>query len=388
MRSFINTKDAKRKKVGGVATSDQELGEEDYSETVETSARERRLVTQSYDLSINTLVEQWDDGTLTLPEIQRQYVWDNARASRLIESLLLNVPIPVVYFSETENINYLVIDGHQRILSIVRFLDNRFALSGLKIFGDLNAKRYHQLTERDQRQLRTRVIRAIIITADSDPMMKFEVFERLNTGSIALNAQEVRNSTHRGPMNECIKELADSIVFRKCVGSVKPRPRMVDNELILRYLALEKGWSDYRPPLKRFLNEYMKEANRWDDSKLRAVKAMFDESCETVWHVLGQGAFRLIDAKGHPIDRSVNRALAEVQLTAFSWVRNRTQVLDFKGDLLREINALSKNTSFLDSLQRATGDRKRTHRRLGMFTDALIRAGLDLEVVVPYESSE
>lgn len=369
-------------------SEDQELGEEDYSETLGTSARERRLVTQSYDLSVNTLVEQWDDKTLTLPEIQRQYVWDNARASRLMESLLLNVPIPVVYFSETEDGNYLVIDGHQRIQSIVRFLDNRFALSGLKIFGDLNGKRYHQLTERDQRQLRTRVIRAIIIAADSDPMMKFEVFERLNTGSIALNAQEVRNSTHRGPMNELIKELTDNITFRKCIGSVKPRPRMVDNELILRYLALHRGWSDYRPPLKRFLNEYMRESNQWDPLEIQNVRVMFANSCETLWHVLGHGAFRLIDASGKPIDRSVNRALAEVQLAAFSWVKNTDEIPDLKDALLQEISALSKDSTFLDSLQRATGDRKRTHRRLGMFADALVRAGLTLEVTVPYELSE
>ncbi len=182
--------------------AEEPLGEEDYSEESETTARERRLVTQSYDLSVSTLVEQWNDKTLTLPEIQRQYVWDSARASRLVESMLLNVPIPVVYFSETGDVNYLVIDGNQRIRSIVRFIQNEFSLSGLKIFGELNGKRFHQLGDKDQRQLKTRMIRAIIITSDSDPMMKFEVFERLNTGSIALNAQEVRNSTHRGPMNE------------------------------------------------------------------------------------------------------------------------------------------------------------------------------------------
>jgi hypothetical protein len=368
--------------------ADQELGEEDYSETLDTSPKERRLVTQSYDLSVNTLVEQWDDGTLTLPEIQRQYVWDNARASRLIESLLLNVPIPVVYFSETEEVNYLVIDGHQRIQSIVRFLDNRFALSGLKIFGDLNGKRFHQLSDRDQRQLRTRVIRAIIISADSDPMMKFEVFERLNTGSIALNAQEVRNSTHRGPMNELIKELTLYVPFRKCVGNVKPRPRMVDNELILRYLALDNRWADYRPPLKRFLNEYMREANKWSREELDATRAKFETSCDLLLAVLGHGAFRLIDTKGNPIDRSVNRALAEVQLTAFSWVEDPAAVDANRDSLIHGINELYKNASFLDALQRATGDRKRTHRRLGMFTEALTRAGLHLRVTVPYEPAE
>lgn len=368
--------------------ADQDLGEEDYEEALETSGRERRLVTQSYDLSINTLAEQWEDETLTLPEIQRQYVWDNARASRLIESLLLNVPIPVVYFAETDDLKYLVIDGHQRILSVVRFLDNRFALSGLRVLADLNRKRFHQLSERDQRQIRTRVIRAIIISADSDPMMGFEVFERLNTGSIALNAQEVRNSTHRGPMNELIKNLTEDTDFRLAIGTAKPRARMVDNELILRYLALEHGWASYRPPLKRFLNSYMKTANAWDERQLAGVQMTFRQATASVVAAFGGGAFRLLDSRGEPIDRSVNRALAEVQLTAFSWVANMGAIPEREDKIVSEIGTLYRDTAFLDAVQRATGDRKRTHRRLGMFCEALTRAGLALDTAVPYERAE
>ena len=371
-----------------VTVADQELGEEDYEEPLETSTRERRLVTQSYDLSINTLVEQWEDETLSLPEIQRQYVWDNARASRLIESLLLNVPIPVVYFAETADLKYLVIDGHQRILSVVRFLDNQFPLNGLRILGELNRKRFHQLSERDQRQIRTRVIRAIIISVDSDPMMAFEVFERLNTGSIALNAQEVRNSTHRGPMNELIKELADNSAFRLGIGTSRPRPRMVDNELILRYLALEHGWAGYRPPLKRFLNTYMKSANAWSEEELAAVASMFNYAVLGVLGAFGLGSFRLIDSRGEPIDRSINRALAEAQLTAFSWVTNADSIADCKPEIVREMSLLYRNVGFLDAVQRATGDRKRTHRRLGMFCEALGRAGLELDKSVSYEPAE
>lgn len=371
-----------------MTTIEEPLGEEDYSEESETTARERRLVTQSYDLSVSTLVEQWNDKTLTLPEIQRQYVWDNARASRLVESLLLNVPIPVVYFSETEDVNYLVIDGHQRIRSIVRFIQNEFSLSGLKIFGELNGKRFHQLGDKDQRQLKTRVIRAIIITSDSDPMMKFEVFERLNTGSIALNAQEVRNSTHRGPMNEIIKICADDVNFRRCIGSLKPRARMVDNELILRYLALENGWRGYRPPLKRFLNEYMRKSNTWDDELLKAAEGRFKNASTLLWETFGKGSFRLIDPAGNPVDRAVNRALAEVELTTFSWIEDKHKLPSLRENVIQEISALCENSGFLDSLQRATGDRKRTHRRLGMFSEALVRAGLPLKETVEHELSE
>ncbi len=103
---------------------DDDLGENDSEEALAWPPPERKVVTQSYDLSINTLLEQWDDETLVIPEFQREYVWDDRRASRLIESLLLNIPIPVLYFAETEDARYEVVDGHQRVRSVIRFLKN------------------------------------------------------------------------------------------------------------------------------------------------------------------------------------------------------------------------------------------------------------------------
>lgn len=365
--------------------SPDDMNDDEQSEDSDITPRERKLITQSYDLSISTLLEQWTDGTLALPEIQRQYVWDNSRASRLIESLLLNIPIPVVYFAETEDVNYLVIDGHQRIKSIARFLSNEFALSGLRIVTELNKKRFHQLPERDQRQIRTRVIRAIIISADSDPTMRFEVFERLNTGSIALNAQEVRNTTHRGRMNELIKNLTTNSDFRSCVATAKPRPRMADNELILRHLALQDMWRDYKPPMSRYLNNYMTAANKYSDRALTEVEEKFVSTSRNLCSIYTQGAFRLTDSKGHPTDKAINRALAEVQLTAFSWVSDPTQLTQRRPEVLEKLGALNKNQLFLDSIQRATGDRKRTYRRLGLFCDALESAGISLTEAVEYE---
>ena len=109
---------------------DLTLSEEDSSEST-FSPEEQKLTTQAYDLAIQTLVAQWEDKTLTLPKIQREYIWDNGKASRLIESLALRIPIPVLYFAETEQAKYEIIDGHQRVNSVVRYINNEFALSGL-----------------------------------------------------------------------------------------------------------------------------------------------------------------------------------------------------------------------------------------------------------------
>ena len=192
---------------------------------------ERKVTTTAYDLSVDTLVSQWEDEILVIPKMQREYVWDNGRASRLVESLLLNIPVPPVFFSETADSKYEVIDGHQRIRSVVRYINNEFALSGLRLMTEHLRLRFHQLPSREQRYLRTRVLRAIVIGPDSHPSMKHEIFQRLNTGAIALNAQEIRHALNQGSLNDLLHDLVTLKDFRKCVGSKSPRRRMVDQEL-------------------------------------------------------------------------------------------------------------------------------------------------------------
>ena len=238
------------------------MGETDSGESFEFPPPERRISTQPYDLSLQTLKEKWDQKELVVPEMQREYVWDSGRASRLLESLLLNIPVPPIYFAERPDSVLEVVDGHQRVSSIVRYLNNEFALSGLGILSEYLRLRFHKLPEKEQSFLKSRSLRAVVIGRDSHPNMKFEVFERLNTGGIALNAQELRNSLFRGALNQTIRRLArECDSFRGTIGSLRPRKRMVDEELILRWFAFRDNFKNYRPPLKRFLNEYM-DANK------------------------------------------------------------------------------------------------------------------------------
>lgn len=361
-----------------MAQSDIDLGEHDYDEEENlTHSTDRKLITQQYDLSINTLLEQWNDGTLTIPEIQRQYVWDNGKASRLIESLILNIPIPVVYFAETDNVNYEIIDGHQRINSIVRYISNEFGLSGMKVLHDYSKLRFHQLPAHEQRKIKTRVIRAIIISAESDPEMKFEVFERLNTGSIALNAQEIRNSTHRGKMNSKIKELTKLPSFRKMIGTEHPRRRMVDNELILRFFALERGYEDYKAPLSIFLNNYLEDSNQYDDQQIEELAQKFALTIDRIDAIFGKNAFKPTDSKNTLTDRLLNRALAEAQLIAFSKVDNsNNEIEDNKAEILKNTADLFRDDKFLNSIQKATGNKSNVNYRIQSYINALAKSGL------------
>ncbi|MEZ6189122.1 MAG: DUF262 domain-containing protein [Planctomycetota bacterium] len=346
---------------------------------------ERKVVTQPLDLSVQTLVDQWNAKELLLPEIQREYVWDNKRASRLVESLLLNIPIPVLYFAETEDAKFEIIDGHQRVRSVVRYLNNEFPLGGLQVLSEYKGKRYHTLPAREQRFLKMRTLRAVVISYESHPSMKFEIFERLNTGSISLNPQELRNSIYRGRFNRELHTLAKNEELRKIVGTRSPRRRMVDEELILRFLALRANFEDYKPPLKRYLNNYMQAVQCADEDQVEEAAQIFRETITVLHATLGDGAFRLADRTGEPTEKAINRALFDSQMLAFSWVTKEPTASQRK-KVLKELASLYKDPEFLDTIRRATGDRTRTRRRVGRVVEALESAGLTLDVPVDLSS--
>lgn len=356
-----------------------DLEESDTREGFDFPPPERKVVTQSYDLSVQTLLEQWDSGVLILPEIQREYIWDDARASRLVESLILNIPIPVVYLAETADAKYEIIDGHQRIRSVVRYLQNEFRLRSLVVLDEYNGKRLFELPEREQRFLRMRTLRAVILAAESHPNMKFEIFERLNTGSIALNAQELRNSIYRGPLNRLLQTLSGSPAFRMALGVRTKRRRMVDEELVLRFLALSNGYPAYRAPLKRFLNEFMEEFRDAPAERLDAFARTFDAAIGNVVATLDGAAFRVTDATGQPIESVINRALYDAQMLVFGHVAGGLLIAR-RAAVIREMAALFQDELFDDSIRRATGDRARLRIRVERVAEALTRAGVEVEV--------
>lgn len=360
---------------------DDSLGERDDSESDTFPPSDRQIHTQAYDLSLNTLKEQWDDQLLIIPDFQREYVWDNAKASRLIESLLLNIPVPVLFFAETQDAQYQIVDGHQRVRTVVRFLDNEFALTGLRMQPEFKGKRYHQLPSREQRFLRTRVLRAIIIGVDSSDSMKFEVFERLNTGGLALNAQEVRHGLNSGPLMAVLSELATDVSFRSCIGTSRPRKRMVDQELILRFFALRDDLPGYRAPLLRFLNAYTKANNNPNFEWLAMKRKLFTDTMLTIRSVMGPAAFRVTDLDSKPTERVVNRTLFEAQAIAFS-IADADEVRSNGSRVRRKLASLYDDSAFEDSIRRATGDRVRTLRRIGKTLDAFQGAGVTIDRAV------
>ena len=185
--------------------------DEDSKIPYEIPKEVRKITTQAYDKSVSDIVRMIEDKDIRLdPDYQRNYVWDNKKASMLIESIILNVPIPVIYVSQEEDDSWSVIDGLQRLSSLKRFFDGKFKLSGLEILSDLNKSDITTLNPKALRMLKNGLLRVIMITHDSNEEIKYDVFMRLNTGSVHLTEQELRNCLYRGSLNKFLKEVVQN----------------------------------------------------------------------------------------------------------------------------------------------------------------------------------
>jgi hypothetical protein len=358
---------------------------EDSSDETELEAGitppDRRLITQPYDLAVSDLVTQVRENSLKLnPVYQRRYVWDDKKASKLVESLLINVPIPVCYLAEERDSTRTTIDGQQRLRSLFRYLGNEFPLKGLEVLPDLNGKRFQQLTERQQRLIKNRTIRCIVISEDSDPDIRFDVFERLNTGSVALTAQELRNSVYRGNFNDLLHELASSDAFSRCVGG-RVDTRMTFEELLLRFFALDDQLREYRPSFKKFLNTYQRNHKDPDEEWLNDKRKRATDTLDRVHAVFGSECFRRakeLDDGTWEWVASLNSALYDVIMLNFARIDASPEELAERKDELEQMTAeLSLgNEEFIDAISLATGDRTRLFTRARIYSEALVEHGL------------
>lgn len=343
---------------------------------------DRRLITQPYDLSVGDLVSQVEDKSLKLnPVYQRRYVWDDKKASKLVESLLINVPIPVCYLAEERDSTRTTIDGQQRLRSLYRYLGNEFPLKGLEVLTNLNGKRFQQLSERQQRLIRNRTIRCIVISEDSDPEIRFDVFERLNTGSVALTAQELRNSVYRGQLNELLHEIAKSPSFTSSVGG-RVDTRMAFEELILRFLALDDKVREYRPSLKKFLNTYQRDNRHAEAEWLEEKRARTIATLDRAHAVFGDRCFRrarLLDDDTWEWLATLNSAMYDVVMLNFARLDASVEELSGRKDELEQMTAdLSlENEDFSNAISLATGDRTRLFTRVRIYAESLAELGLN-----------
>lgn len=233
------------------------------------------------------------------PGYQRSTIWDRKRKSRLIESLLVNVPIPPIYLYEVEFNEYEVMDGLQRISTIIEYLSNDFVLQDLELWSDLNGYSYNELPEELKRSINRRYLSAIIILKESNKSKEKEeeikqfIFERLNTGGMELSPQEIRNALYRGKFNEMINEVVSYSKFVEMIGNQKKKmTRMEDRELVLRFFAYKSSFeNNVRLGTKEALDLYAKKARRLTHMEVGQAEEYFLTVIEAIYIYYGEKAF-------------------------------------------------------------------------------------------------
>ena len=282
-------------------------------ENLQSKAKERTVKTQSIEYDLETLVKKIKKGTIKLdPDYQRRHRWDIPTSSKLIESLILNIPIPVIYLSydvdvdeeiPDEGARYSVIDGQQRLTAIVKFFENQFSLQGLDILDDLEGCYYKDLPPFLLRRLEERTLKSLRIDSTVDPQVKYDIFERLNSGSVKLESHELRNAVLRGPFNDMCKEQSKNSIFRKLLQipeeSAENNSRvkkMEDAELVLRFFSLiNDNYRNYKKTkdrqFKDFLSENLEKFNELSQDKIEEYAAFFRKTIEVIFGAFGNLAF-------------------------------------------------------------------------------------------------
>lgn len=285
-----------RKPVRGQPATVREI--EDFFEVAQN-----RLVIQASDFSLQGLQEMVDEQIIDLaPSYQRRERWGPDRQSQLIESFLLNVPVPPIYLAEEEYGIYSIIDGKQRITSIADFLNNKFALTGLEKFTAIGGLRYRDLPQKLSAALRVRpYLRVITLLKQSDPELKYEVFIRLNRGGIKLNNQEIRNVAFRGHLNDAIYRCAENEFLRRSLKIDGPKSsayqQMDDAEFVLRFLTLRGQWKTFSGSFVKSMDRFMLTHRNDPADAIAQMEQRFATAIQRVQSIWGNHAFQRWDGK-------------------------------------------------------------------------------------------
>lgn len=271
---------------------------------------------------IKRMVENTQEIQLA-PGFQRGKVWKAEQKCELIESILMGIPIPVVYvFEDTAGIKQMV-DGRQRISAIIDYMNGRFALKGLRMLPSFDGKRFKDLEPLYRSKIERYQVPVYVIEPPTPERVKYDIFDRVNRGGTRLNNQEMRNALYQGPATELLERLAKTESFLTATGHGIKSQRMRDRYVILRFLAFYlvrsgKRETTYRSNIDDFLAETMKYLNGPGSSDIPSLEEVFHQAMDRSFRVLGGDAFRF--PVQNTYRRPINMALFEVLAYLFATV--------------------------------------------------------------------
>jgi hypothetical protein len=325
------------------------------------------------DYTLSVIGQMWSEGDIVVPSFQRKFVWTIRQSSLLIESLLMGLPVPQAFFFVEPDGRNLVIDGLQRIMSVVYFFSGYFGeetyqgkktvfrLTSLSAQSPYAGKTYNDLSDSDQRKLRGSVLRVINVKQlgpKNDDTSAYHIFERLNTGGTPLTSQEIRNCVYHGPIVELLSELNADANWRAILGKSALDKHQKDVELLLRVLAFATRPGQYEKPMKEFLNRTMSLYKSAAAPEIERFKERFPYVCKGIVGQLGAKPF-------NPKGRINASALDSILGTLLS-------VDALPNDLPQRYRALFDDARFLETLSVSTSDAAVVKQRLNVVREHLL----------------
>lgn len=325
---------------------------------------EVRIVTEQARYPLPNVVGMYEDTKKYVlnPDFQRRHRWNRQKQSRLIESFIMNVPIPPIFLYEVEYSRYEVMDGLQRMTAIYEFYKDKFPLTDLEEWRELNGLRYSELPDQVQKGIDRRYLSSIILlqetakTAHEAQRLKQLVFERINSGGVQLEPQESRNAIYDGPLNRLCIELArnqylcrmwdipeptaaelETGVFAEDLLENETFRRMEDVELVLRFFAYRQRLLHDQTALNIYLDEFLSRGNSFSKELLAKYKDLFQQTVKLVFEVLGEDAFHLYRQRKSGwnwFDRPT-KVVYEPLMYAFSQRLDRREDLLLRGNQIR-----------------------------------------------------
>lgn len=371
-------------------------------EVVEIPKEIRRLNIETHDYPIKVIVEMIQDGDIILrPHYQRGFIWDRTKSSLLIESVLLNIPLPPVYLAQEEDGTLSVIDGLQRLHTFLNYYEDKFPLRKLEGEGldELNKLTYSRLKKefpKAKRILDRGNIRTITVSKDSDPDIKYDIFERLNSGSVKLNDQEIRNCIFHGKLNTLIMGtynqekqkyendgLRANKILQQAMNLTELHPRYLDAELVIRILAIIEYKNDidtkYKNSMKLLINDYMKENISANEKRLNDIKNIFENTIDKAHKVFENKLFKRYH--NTDIEKTINRSIIDCVMSSFidykleDLLNNKEEITNKMDEMLNDTSSkyLGNITkmSFKDTVTKWTSSKNILKDRLELWQSNL-----------------
>lgn len=324
-------------------------------------------------VNLGSLIDQLENDEIDLqPDFQRVTdVWDNVKKSRLIESILLGLPLPSFYFSEDPVSQKLsIIDGLQRICAIRDFVlekENPLKLEGLQFLKNFDGFTFSQLARPEVKRIKSLKITMNTLRKGTPLDVKYIIFQRVNTAGVPLTPQEMRHALNQGPAAIFIKELADMDSFKKATNYSVESKRMQDRDFVNRFIAFFIGYQDYMGDLDMFLNDKMGELNKMTSEQRDDIRVSFDKAMKCCYEIFKKDTFRKRykqEDRRKPISKSVYDTLS----VNIAWLSDEERKLllknteAFKAGMIRLFN----DKKFDFSITTGTGKKYNVEQRFTM----------------------